>query len=84
MEHVAEIVKIEERAKRLNLSPTAVYLRAGVKVNNFTRWKLAHNSPNLVIYRRSIEKVCNFLTTEEARLANLVTQSPITQGAPNV
>jgi len=71
MEHIAHIVKIEARAKFLNLTPTAAYRRAGVNANSFSRWKLGRNSPNLRTYHSAVEKVEAFLAQEEQRLVSL-------------
>lgn len=68
MEHIAHIVKIEERAKFLNLTPTAAYRKAGVNANSFSRWRLERNSPNLRTYQAAVAKVEAFLDAEEKRL----------------
>lgn len=72
MEHIELIVKIEARAKFLNLTPTAAYRKAGVNANSFSRWKLKRNSPNLRTFSIAISKVNAFLEAEElAQLARL-------------
>ena len=72
MEHIAQIVKIEARAKNLNLTPTAAYRKAGVKANSFSRWKLGRNSPNMRTFNEAIKKVEAFFDAEEKRLDALL------------
>lgn len=76
MDYIEQIIELEARAKALNLMPGTVYRKVGVSSVCFWRWKSGKASPTISNFNRSVGKVRDFLTAEEARLNTVLHPKP--------
>lgn len=65
MEHLERIQEIEDRARVVNVTMTALCERAGVSTNLLYRWRTARSSPTYRVFDRAMSALSLELDTIE-------------------